>query len=572
MNKKQHLGTLLPGVLTLVLPAIVIAQSSQQDRTTAGTKVTETRAQPGIPASSSRDDTARGLSVTVSAERSLSDYVSYRSGKHLVIIIPQANATAMRWTLSGRGLVDVHIEQRGDDAALLFNIPPDLEPRIQQQLNRLEIFFGPSEPGSISPTNEPEISDGSLKQVNRSSRETNTSPKEPDLSRKQPGDIPGLLFKKKIAHAVQPLLSDSPVSQGGLSSLLEAFKTNTTADALNLDLSVPESPAFTVLGVTPLTVVRPGSPREFSSTLLNGLDNDGNFQNGLAIDTAPYMLFNGENVTIRDYNDQYLTRLLARTQFSFATTKGASKDDLSTRLAMGLNLTLWDKGDPRVYRPHRPGDVLQCFVDNLSTTIIIPPTLSDDQVEKFVASEQKRLKPLADQCRAEGRKVNWNRSSWTIAYAPSWISKTGQSSGFKWNGGAFWTSVAYGFEGMPSLEKVAQLIFHARYRTREQVPDPKNKGQFLTQNATFIGARFRAGSPKFALNLEDAFVRNSPLNGKLDSSNRFSLGVETRLTDNLYFVVSTGANIGRRDSRNKGFVLTSFKYGFNKKSQFNPQP
>ena len=190
----------------------------------------------------------------------------------------------------------------------------------------------------------------------------------------------------------------------------------------------------------------------------------------------------------------------------------------------------------------------------------------------FVAPELNRLKILADECRAEGAKARWNRSAWTIAYAPSWISKSGQGSDFKWNGGAVWTSVAYGFEEFASLRKTSQVILHARYRSREQVADDANPGQFLTQNTFFFGARFRAGGPKFSLNFEDAFLRTKILGRNTDSSNRFSIGTELRLTDNLYFVVSAGGNAARNDGQSKGFVLTSFKYGFNKQPQVNTRP
>jgi hypothetical protein len=37
-------------------------------------------------------------------------------------------------------------------------------------------------------------------------------------------------------------------------------------------------------------------------------------------------------------------------------------------------------------------------------------------------------------------------------------------------------------------------------------------------------------------------------------------------------VITSGGNIGADNGQKKGFVITSFKYGFNPKSQFNPQP
>ncbi len=116
---------------------------------------------------------------------------------------------------------------------------------------------------------------------------------------------------------------------------------------LVLDLSVPESPAFEVLGFTPERVTRPTSPRELAANLLNGVDDRGNLQTGIAIDTTPYLLFRGSEVTLTAYRDDYLTRLAARTQFSLGTTKGTSSDDKSVRLGLGLKSTLWDAGDTR---------------------------------------------------------------------------------------------------------------------------------------------------------------------------------------------------------------------------------
>jgi hypothetical protein len=347
------------------------------------------------------------------------------------------------------------------------------------------------------------------------------------------------------------------------------------ADFSNIDLSVPESPAFTVLGVTPNQIVRPATPRDLGTSLLNGLDKNGNFQSGIAIDTAPFMLFNGRNVTLQDYNDYYLTRLLSRTQLSLATTKASSKDDTATRLALGFNLTLWDKGDARVYHPKRgkDGDVLTCFKANIQ-----PPdapssaTPSASEIAEINARAIAVNGKVADACRDKVRKANWNSTSWAVAYAPSWITKNGQNSDMKWTGGALWSSFAYGFDGLPSLSKVAQLILHARYRTKEQVADPDQPGQFVEQNSTFFGGRFRAGNPDFAFNVEGSYIHNSVPGKKPFNSSRFAFGAEMKFSDNLYLVLTGGNGPGDAGAPRKGFFMSSFKYGFNKKSQLNPQP
>ena len=504
--------------------------------------------------------------VTVSTESTISDAVSYVSGERLVVIIPQAIVAGMNSDLASRYFTNLQIDQRGEDVAISFLLKPGSTGRLEPKANGVSVIFASSdrltsqntgdirrEPASFSavaPTPSTAVNETLAPKVE-------TAPTSPALNSSAP-----------VPPAPQP---------GGLSALLNNLfpgaSDKVTADTTNVDLSVPESPAFTVLGFTPNTVIRPASPKAFATSLLNGLDQNGNFQSGLAFDLTPFMLVNGENITIKDYNDHYLTRLLSRTQFSFATTKGASSADTATRLAAGLNFTLWDKGDPRVYHPKRgDDDVLQCFANSLQLPPIIAPNTPQAEIDKINAGNKATNDQLADACRDRARKANWNRSSWVIAYAPSWISKAGDTKGYKWDGGAAWTSIAYGFEGISALERIAQLILHARYRSRERAPDPAHSGKFLTQNSTFFGARFRAGSPKFGLNFEDTFIRTHVLRGTTDSLNRFSIGAEARISDNLYFVITSGGNIGADNGQKKGFVITSFKYGFNPKSQFNPQP
>jgi hypothetical protein len=362
-------------------------------------------------------------------------------------------------------------------------------------------------------------------------------------------------------------------------SLLNRDAPGSTAFT-NVDMSVPESPAFTVLGVTPETVIRPTSPRAFATSLLNGVDQNGNFQSGLAMDFVPYLLVAGDDLTLRKYQTKQVVRLLSRTQFSFATTKGATTEDKSMRLALGLHLTLWDRGDPRTdetlmsclsaFRLPPPPTMLECELpDN--------PTDADREAfrkcqESAEATRQERARQVQEarefndsvstRCRDESRQRNWNASSWIIGAAPSWISTDGQTKNMRWNGGGFWTSVAYGFEGVPGLESRSQLILHGRYRNREVVPDPNTTGAFLSQDSYFFGARFRTGSPTFNGSFEYTFLRSRFAGLRFDNASRFSLLFERRIAGDTWFNLSLGGESGRQDGRNNGFVLTSFKWAF----------
>ena len=508
-------------------------------------------------------------SVTITTDSTITDAVAYKSGDRYVVIVPQAVVAGINSDIASRHFTNFQFDQRGEDVAISFLLKPGSIGRLEPKSNGVQVVF--AAPEQVS-------SDTSAVRQQPASFAT-TPPRPASNATAEPAPVRAPVTAEP--NTVAPRLASTPPQAGpaGLSALLNNLfpgaSNRVTADTTNVDLSVPESPAFTVLGVTPSTVVRPGSPKAFASSILSGLDQNGNFQSGLAFDLTPYMIFNGENITIRDYNEHYLTRLLSRTQFSFATIKGSSADDTATRVAAGLNFTIWDKGDPRVYHPKRgDDDVLTCFANSLQLPPPIAPNTPQAQIDQINAGNKATNDQLADSCRDRARKANWNRSSWIIAYAPSWITKTGgtDDSGYKWNGGAAWTSIAYGFEGISALERIAQLILHARYRSRERVPDPVNGGTFLTQNSTFFGARFRAGSPKFGLNFEDTFIRTNVLGGRRDDINRFSIGAEARITDNLYFVITSGSNLGADNGQKRGFVLSSFKYGFNPKSSFNPQP
>src|SRR3989442_1377066 len=77
-----------------------------------------------------------------------------------------------------------------------------------------------------------------------------------------------------------------------------------------IDLAIPESPAAAVLGLTS-PVSRPATPRELAVSLLNGTDAQGNPQNGLSLDLAPYWLAAGARVDRRIYRTNRLVRLMA---------------------------------------------------------------------------------------------------------------------------------------------------------------------------------------------------------------------------------------------------------------------
>ena len=339
----------------------------------------------------------------------------------------------------------------------------------------------------------------------------------------------------------------------------------------SLDLAVPQSPAFAILGVTPDNVIRPNSPRELALSLVNGVGKNGAFQGGIAIDTVPYLLFLGQTKSLYDYQRSYPVRLLSRTEFSFATSKGAQDKDPSLKLALGLHITLFDRGDPRLDE-----EFIQGLAKAFSKLQSSDDNFIDPTNPTLISDAAKRWKAAADDARKKAKDRNWNKSSWSLGAAPSWIDKKGDSGDYDWNGAAAWTSFAYGFEDQPFkdtfLEKSSQLIFHLRYRNHELIPDPNNTGAFYHEDSLLGAVRLRIGSPDFNGAFDGAIVHE--WNNRIKDGTAFRVGfaLERKMADNLWFHLSFGKEFNEPDGKDGALVLGSFQVGSSEESTIPTAP
>lgn len=108
--------------------------------------------------------------------------------------------------------------------------------------------------------------------------------------------------------------------------------------------AVPESPAFTFLGVSPNLVSRPASVRDLGAALLTGVNGDGAAQQGFALDVTPWIFIPGLDIPLADYEGSVWKRGLANLQLSVGTVATAG-DPSSTDVAVGLRTTLFDGTD-----------------------------------------------------------------------------------------------------------------------------------------------------------------------------------------------------------------------------------
>lgn len=403
----------------------------------------------------------------------------------------------------------------------------------------------------------------------------------------QPNTSEGVI--QPVARATPP---PAPTPDPNFPTVTPKAKAKAEDNAKEVDFSIPESPGFTILGLNPQEVTRPATPREFATSIINSLDRNGNFQSGIALDTAPFQLLYPKTKRkqyIENSVKGFFTRLAWRTQFSLATVKGTTEDDKSARLGTGLNMTIFDLGDPTT-----DNTLAECqrknndFLREEAYRALGFSGSDDERVrDEDVVRATARMTTLItekylmnfEKCADDAAKRNFGKSSFGIGTAASWISKDGTTSKFVDNGQAIWASLAYGFEGIDSLkcsdEKIEnnercikpQLIFHFRRRVRETVPNPLVAGMFTTKDSNLFGMRLRVGVPKWSINFEGVY-RGERYAGRTSSNNiQVSFGADRKLADNFYLNFSIGGETKESNIPKTGkvFVRTAFNWGTSQK-------
>jgi len=349
-----------------------------------------------------------------------------------------------------------------------------------------------------------------------------------------------------------------------------AFEKNVSAERAMPDLSVPESPAFTLLGVTPANVTRPGTPRAFAASLLDAIDKNGTLQNGIAIDTAP--LLNG--TTLADYRNCYLKRFLANLQLSVATTKGKEKD-AATQTGLGLHLVLYNGDDPRLNNGVL--NATRAIYDSLYTAWKIDPQTPPERLALFETAVGKALTNSAIFARFKQRvealgdpgksKFRERDHVWTAAAALSNRSETSTIQTLRYNGWGAWSSYSIGL-GKSSPN---QLILHARVRFDERTAALKDSVA-VVDYYHLLGVRFRTNISKVKVSAEGA-VTNSKTTIEVQHSKDimsrqvnyaaggiFSVVMEARLNPNLWLNLSLYSEAFKENKVNTFGFKTALKW------------
>jgi hypothetical protein len=318
----------------------------------------------------------------------------------------------------------------------------------------------------------------------------------------------------------------------------------------DLILTNPTSPAAKLIGVDGKNNTTISTPNQFGLEVLNGLDNNGKFNTGIAVDMLPYVLLRGNGLTLEEYKNSELQRFLANTKLSIATTVAGD----AARAGLGLEFVLINEGDPR------RDDVYKAKVIEIQNNLILKRIRESGGPGKLTMAEKKAIldasDPNIEEAKKEAEKRSGQKPMWTVAFGQSWVSPTTLYSDLRGEGMGFWTTYRLG------AGNDSQLLLHASARNGEQIEDKKNKGTFLSTDTIVGGLRYQSGDKDFRFSIETAYNLESRSGQQVNNYLSFGIGLEPRLYDNSWLSLSFGGTSGRENGSD--FQLkTGIKWNIN---------
>jgi hypothetical protein len=345
------------------------------------------------------------------------------------------------------------------------------------------------------------------------------------------------------------------------------------------DYSIPESPGFTIIGLTPEDVIHPRTLRDFVVSLKDGVDESGRFKTGIALDFTPFQWFLRDQ-SLGDYlradsgdldldalqlaakkvpkRRYFNSNMLANTSVSIGTSQGTGDADESLNLGIGLHVPLIDHSDGREMANECFGKTLFAKAQ-IAEGGTIPTVMNADEVN---AATSECLTP------------RWNDTIWTASLGYATTSEDGSFDDTKSGAYGIWSSFAYGFDNsLRQLRDHAQLILHAKMIKKQTVQDPDDDSQLIEQDSETFGAAFKFGSDRLNAALQLSYSRlEDRTHDTSDRIQKLSVGLEYKLTKDLWLVATIGGEGGRANGQNNSFVLGSLKYGTAAKPSGDPRP
>jgi hypothetical protein len=356
-------------------------------------------------------------------------------------------------------------------------------------------------------------------------------------------------------------ISRIPIAVLSLAAVVQAEslrgQSNDTVSLTKIvQFSIPNSPAFDFIGESPDEVTRPTSPKAFTTALLSGLTAAGKFQQGIAIEIAPWQLLS-PHMDLREYQTTS-GFLISNSSFSIGTVK-ASGDTTDTNLGLGARVILLDRTDPSGPASKAAGDAA---MRRVLLTCLPPGPVQPGQVatvKQCIAREDSAF-------HASWREAHWNDYAISVAGATGWgLSKSA------WNDRHNLGSAVWGLLAAPLCLQLAQAglcqkgqwLLKAQYESRDSAAAARVK-QFLG------GIRATLGSASFGAFVEDLYRHRSTVAADAKKSrNDWSLGVEFKMADVTWITAGVGSRYDELSKDSKAVVLAGLRFNVSPKQQFS---
>jgi hypothetical protein len=166
-----------------------------------------------------------------------------------------------------------------------------------------------------------------------------------------------------------------------------------------VDLAVPEYPAFALLQAHPSTVLRPSKLRDITVTVANVFLN-GALPTSFAVEFAPYALATG-NQSLVSYQNNHLINSL---RVSLGTSSAAQG---GTDVAAGIRFTPIDHGDPRMNQTflsslYAVADRINHLASSCLDTVLKQQGLTPLRYASLDAAQKGRIDSLTRICATSG--------------------------------------------------------------------------------------------------------------------------------------------------------------------------
>ena len=306
--------------------------------------------------------------------------------------------------------------------------------------------------------------------------------------------------------------------------------------------TVPETPAFSYLEVSPSRIARPMTARDVGAQLVQGIDSTGQSVSGLAVEVTPWFLFPG-GVTLDQYKNERARRMWANLRASLATAQAAGVDG-ATDAAIGIHLPIIDRGDPLLS---------DAFTSGVRGKIKLPTG--------FPPSPEVARRDSAERSQAYGKywddyvAANQGKFRLSVAFASGIRridSNFEQSYG---SGGAAWLDA--GGRLFPWLD----VTGHVEWRERRAIP-----GQAY-QRTLKAGARADISGSRSNLFAEWLPQWDHPEPADAKSKGHWSAGIEFKLADNLWAATGLSSSYGLEEGASRVALIANMRWALSTKSQ-----